>query len=249
MSETWPTAWSAVEFEARLRQIGVERYHDKHPFHRKLHEGALTKGQMQAWVLNRFYYQKTIPLKDASLIGRADDIDLRREWISRITDHDGDKPGEGGIERWLILAEGVGLDRDYVASCDGVLAGTRFACEAYIRFVREKPLLEAVASSLTELFAPDLHKTRIAALLEHYPFANDKTLAYFRTRLTQAPADVAFGLGYVLRNAQRRDQQEACLAALRFKTDVLWAQLDALHHAYVTPALIPPGAFIPDDMK
>jgi pyrroloquinoline-quinone synthase len=242
-------AWSRSEFEARLRQIGVERYHDKHPFHRKLHEGALTKGQMQAWVLNRFYYQKTIPLKDASLIGRADDIDLRREWISRITDHDGDKPGEGGIARWLILAEGVGLDPNYVASCDGVLAGTRFACEAYVRFVREKPLLEAVASSLTELFAPDLHKTRIAALLEHYPFANDKTLAYFRTRLVQAPADVAFGLDYVLRNAQRRDQQEACLAALRFKTDVLWAQLDALHHAYVSPGLIPPGAFVPEDMK
>ena len=242
-------AWSAAEFEARLRQIGVERYQDKHPFHQKLHQGALTKGQMQAWVLNRFYYQKSIPLKDASLMGRADDIDLRREWISRITDHDGGKAGEGGIERWLILAEGVGLDRDYVASCDGVLAGTRFACEAYIRFVREKPLLEAVASSLTELFAPDLHKTRIAALLEHYPFANDKTLAYFRTRLVQAPADVAFGLGYVLRHAERRDQQEACLAALRFKTDVLWAQLDALHHAYVTPALIPPGAFVPEDMK
>src|ERR1700761_353093 len=249
MSEAQSNAWSASEFEARLRQIGVERYHDKHPFHIKLHEGGLDKGQMQAWVLNRFYYQKTIPLKDASLIGRADDIDLRREWISRITDHDGNKPGEGGMERWLILAEGVGLDPAYVASCKGVLAGTRFACDAYVHFVRDKPLLEAVASSLTELFAPDLHKTRIAALLEHYPFANDKTLAYFRTRLTQAPADVAFGLDYVLRNAQRRDQQEACLAALRFKTDVLWAQLDALHHAYVSPGLIPPGAFVPEDMK
>ena len=153
---------------------------------------------MQAWVLNRFYYQKSIPLKDASLIGRADDIALRREWISRIIDHDGGRPGEGGIERWLVLAEGVGLDRNYVASCDGVLPATRFACEAYIRFVREKTLLEAVASSLTEMFAPVLHKTRIAALLEHYPFANDKTLAYFRTRLVQAPEDVAFGLGYVL---------------------------------------------------
>ena len=241
--------WAPAEFEQRLRQIGEDRYHDKHPFHIALHDGALNQGQMQAWVLNRFYYQKTIPLKDASLMGRADDIDLRREWISRIVDHDGAKAGEGGIERWLILAEGVGLDRDYVASCEGVLAGTRFACDAYVHFVREKPLLEAVASSLTELFAPDLHKTRIAALLEHYPFANDKTLAYFRTRLVQAPADVAFGLDYVLRNAKRRDQQEACLAALRFKTDVLWAQLDALHHAYVSPGLIPPGAFVPEDRK
>jgi pyrroloquinoline-quinone synthase len=241
--------WTPVEFEQRLRQVGEDRYHDKHPFHIKLHDGALNQGQMQAWVLNRFYYQKTIPLKDASLIGRADDIDLRREWISRITDHDGSKPGEGGIERWLILAEGVGLDRDYVASCAGVLPATRFACEAYIRWVREKSLLEAVASSLTELFAPNLHKTRIAALLEHYPFANDKTLSYFRTRLIQAPQDVEFGLSYVMREAKTRDQQEQCLAALRFKTDVLWVQLDALNHAYVTPALIPPGAFAPKDRQ
>ena len=241
MSETW----TAEEFERRLRQVGVERYHDKHPFHIRLHEGTLSQGQMQAWVLNRFYYQKSIPLKDASLIGRADDIGLRREWINRIVDHDGSAPGEGGIERWLVLAEGVGLDRDYVESCDGVLPGTRFACEAYIRFVREKTLLEAVASSLTELFAPDLHKTRIAALLEHYPFANDTTLAYFRTRLVQAPDDVAFGLAYVLKQAQTRERQELCLAALRFKTDVLWSQLDALNHAYVTPGLVPPGAFVP----
>jgi pyrroloquinoline-quinone synthase len=241
--------WSPPEFEQRLRQIGEDRYHDKHPFHIALHDGALNQGQMQAWVLNRFYYQRSIPLKDASLIGRADDIDLRREWMGRITDHDGTKPGEGGIERWLILAQGVGLDRDYVASCEGVLPATRFACEAYIRFVREKSLLEAVASSLTELFAPNLHKTRIAALLEHYPFANDKTLSYFRTRLTQAPDDVAFGLAYVMRNAHTREQQELCLAALRFKTDVLWVQLDALNHAYVTPALIPPGAFVPKDRQ
>lgn len=233
------------EFERRLRAIGAERYHDKHPFHVALHDGALDQGQVQAWVLNRFYYQRSIPLKDASLIGRADDIDLRREWIGRVSDHDGTAPGEGGIHRWLVLAEGVGLDRDYVAGCTGVLPATRFACEAYIRFVREKSTLEAVASSLTELFAPDLHKARIAALLEHYPFANDATLSYFRTRLTQAPRDVDFGLSYVLANAQTREEQENCLAALTFKTEVLWAQLDALNHAYVTPGLIPPGAFRP----
>ena len=237
--------WTRAEFEKRLRAIGAARYHDKHPFHIKLHEGALDQGQVQAWVLNRFYYQRSIPLKDASLIGRADDIALRREWISRIVDHDGAQPGEGGIERWLILAEGVGLDRDYVASCAGVLPATRFACEAYIRFVREKSLLEAVASSLTEMFAPTLHKTRIAALLEHYPFANDRTLAYFRTRLVQAPNDVAYGLSYVLDRADSREKQDQCLAALAFKTDVLWAQLDALNHAYVTPGLIPHGAFVP----
>jgi pyrroloquinoline-quinone synthase len=233
------------EFERALRQVGEERYHDKHPFHILLHRGALDQGQVQAWVLNRFYYQKSIPLKDASLMGRAEDIDLRREWIGRIRDHDGDRPGEGGIERWLVLAEGVGLDRAYVAGCQGVLPGTRFACDAYVRFVREKSLLEAVASSLTELFAPGLHKSRIAALLEHYPFANDRTLAYFRTRLVQAPDDVEYGLNYVLREATTRERQEECLEALKFKTDVLWAQLDALHHAYVVPGAVPPGAFVP----
>ena len=238
--------WPQQEFEQRLRRIGAERYHDKHPFHAALHAGSLNQGQVQAWVLNRFYYQKSIPLKDASLIGRADDQDLRRHWIRRITDHDGTEGEDGGIARWLALAEGVGLDKDYVAGCSGVLPSTRFACEAYIRFVREKSLLEAIASSLTELFAPTLHKNRIAALLEHYSFANEKTLAYFRTRLTQAPVDVEFGLAYVLREARTREQQEQCLAALTFKTEVLWSQLDALHHAYVTPGLVPPGAFLPE---
>jgi pyrroloquinoline-quinone synthase len=234
------------EFEDELRAIGRERYHDKHPFHIQMHEGTLNRGQLQAWVLNRFYYQQSIPLKDASLIARADDIALRREWIGRILDHDGTKPGEGGIERWLRLAEGVGLDRDYVASCEGVLPATRFACDAYVHFVREKTLLEAVASSLTELFAPDLHRTRIGALLANYAFANEETLAYFRIRLVEAPKDVAFGLDYVLRHARTREDQQRCIAALIFKTDVLWAQLDALHHAYVSPGLVPPGAFLPE---
>jgi len=238
--------WRPDEFERRLRQIGEERYHSKHPFHQMLHEGKLTQGQVQAWVLNRFYYQRSIPLKDASLMSRAEDPDFRREWIHRIIDHDGTEAGNGGIDRWLVLAEGVGLDRSYVQSMVGILPATKFAVDAYVRFVREKSLLEAVASSLTELFAPELHKTRIEALLKNYAFANERTLAYFRKRLDQAPRDVMFGLSYVLREARTRDQQEAALAALRFKTDVLWAQLDALHHAYVTPALIPPGAFIPD---
>jgi pyrroloquinoline-quinone synthase len=234
------------EFEDQLRAVGRERYHDKHPFHIQMHEGKLSRGQLQAWVLNRFYYQKSIPRKDASLIARTDDIALRREWIGRILDHDGSKPGEGGIERWLRLAEGVGLNRDYVASCEGVLPATRFACDAYVHFVREKSLLEAVASSLTELFAPDLHRTRIDALLANYAFANEDTLAYFRTRLVEAPKDVAFGLDYVLRHARTRGDQQRCVAALTFKTEVLWAQLDALHCAYVSPGLIPPGAFVPE---
>lgn len=237
------------EFERRLRQIGEERYHSKHPFHQLLHEGKLNKGQAQAWVLNRFYYQFSIPLKDAALLSRAEDPAFRREWIRRILDHDGTDESNGGIERWLVLADGVGLDRDRVRALVGILPATRFAVDAYVRFVRERSLLEAVASSLTELFAPDLHKTRIAALLRNYDFANERTLAYFQTRLSQAPRDVQFGLSYVLHEARTRDQQEAALAALRFKTDVLWAQLDALHHAYVTPGFIPPGAFVPEDRR
>lgn len=238
-------ALSAGELERRLRQIGAERYHDGHRFHKLLHGGKLNQGQVQAWVLNRYCYQSAIPRKDAALISRATDIDLRREWRRRIVDHDGSAPGEGGIERWLVLAEAVGLDRAYVVSTDGALPATKFAVEAYVRFVREKPLLEAVASSLTELFAPAIHRERIAGLLEHYEFADDRALAYFRTRLEQAPRDVAFGLAYVLREARTPAQQQGVLDALVFKTDVLWAQLDALYHAYVEPGSVPPGAFVP----
>ncbi len=240
---------NADELERRLRRIGDERYHDKHPFHRMLHEGGLNRGQLQAWVLNRYYYQSRIPLKDAALLSRVDDRAFRREWIRRILDHDGESGDGGGIERWLVLAEGVGFDREAVKSLTGVLPATRFAVDAYVRFVREASLLEAVASSLTELFAPRLHEARIDALLANYDFANERTLAYFRTRLSQAPRDVEFGLAFVKREARTRDQQEAALAALRFKTDVLWAQLDALHFAYVEPALIPPGAFVPDGRR
>jgi pyrroloquinoline-quinone synthase len=240
---------TADEFERRLRRIGEERYHSLHPFHRLLHEGKLDQGQVQAWVLNRFYYQSRIPMKDAALMSRAEDPAFRREWIHRIVDHDGAAEGEGGIDRWLMLAEGVGLDREYVRSLRGVLPATRFAVDAYVRFVRDHSLLEAVASSLTELFAPDLHKARIAALLENYDFANERTLAYFRTRLTQAPRDVKFGLAYVLREARSRDRQEASLAALSFKTDLLWAQLDALYFAYVEPGFVPPGVFVPESRR
>ncbi len=238
---------SADELEQRLRGIGAERYHDKHPFHKLLHGGKLDKGQVQAWVLNRYCYQSAIPRKDAALISRVADSDLRREWRRRIADHDGSEGREGGIERWLVLAEGVGLDREYVKSTNGALPATKFAVEAYVRFVAEHSLLEAIASSLTELFAPAIHRERIAGLLEHYEFANEKTMAYFKKRLDQAPKDVKFGLDYVLREARTADQQASVLAALTFKTDMLWAQLDALHFAYVEPGLIPPGAFVPEE--
>ncbi|WP_341486012.1 pyrroloquinoline-quinone synthase PqqC [Thioclava sp. GXIMD4215] len=233
------------EFEARLRQIGAERYHDKHPFHDLLHGGRCTPDQVRAWVINRYYYQHTIPMKDAAFMSRVEDPALRRAWRSRIEDHDGHGENEGGIERWLRLADAVGLDRAYVAAREGVLPVTRFACDAYLRFVRDKTLLEAVASSLTELFAPKIHANRIEGLLQHYDFADERALSYFKRRLSEAPKDVAFGLQWVLDHADTQEKQDAAAAALEFKTDVLWAQLDALYSAYVTPARIPPGGWQP----
>jgi pyrroloquinoline-quinone synthase len=238
---------SREAFEARLRQIGAERYHDKHPFHHRLHSGGATPDQVRAWVINRFYYQARIPMKDAAFMSRVEDPDLRRAWRGRIEEHDGSEGNEGGIRRWLALAECVGLDPDYVASTRGVLPATRFAVDAYVRFVRDKTLLEAVASSLTELFAPKIHEDRIAGLLANYEFANDRSLAYFRRRLTEAPKEVAFGLSWVLDHADTAEKQDAAAAALTFKTDVLWAQLDALDAAYVMPARIPPGAWVPGE--
>ncbi len=234
-------------FEARLRQIGANRYHDKHPFHHLLHSGQCSADQVRAWVINRYYYQSRIPMKDAAFMSRISDPALRRAWRSRIEDHDGTNEHDGGIARWLRLAEAVGLDPDYVASERGIMAGTKFAVDAYVRFVREMPLLDAVASSLTELFAPKIHSQRIEGLLKHYDFANESSLAYFSTRLTQAPKDVAFGLAYVLDHADTLEKQDAAAAALTFKTDVLWSQLDALHSAYVDPGRIPPGAWQPDE--
>jgi pyrroloquinoline-quinone synthase len=238
---------SRQALEARLRQIGAERYHDKHPFHTLLHGGGCTPDQVRAWVINRYYYQSRIPLKDAAFMSRVEDVALRRAWRSRIEDHDGTAENEGGIRRWLRLAEAVGLDPDYVASTRGVLPATRFAVDAYVRFVRERTLLEAVAASLTELFAPTIHAARIEGLLKNYSFANDAALSYFRNRLKEAPKDVAFGLKWVLDHADTAEKQDAAAAALEFKTDVLWAQLDALWGAYVGPARIPPGAWQPGE--
>ncbi|PUB14937.1 pyrroloquinoline-quinone synthase PqqC [Yoonia sediminilitoris] len=234
-----------AEFEARLRQIGAERYHDKHPFHHLLHSGGCTPDQVRAWVINRYYYQSRIPMKDAAFMSRVEDPALRRAWRSRIEDHDGTTENEGGIARWLRLADAVGLDRDYVASAEGVLPATRFAVDAYVRFVRDETLLEAVAASLTELFAPKIHAQRIEGLLANYAFADDSSLSYFKKRLTEAPKDVAFGLSSVLDRADTLEKQDAAAKALIFKTDVLWSQLDALHSAYVDPARIPPGAWQP----
>jgi len=241
---------SPSELEAALRQIGAERYHDRHPFHKLLHGGKLKLAQVQAWALNRYVYQSGVPRKDAALMARLYDRELRREWIHRIHDHDGDigVGGEeaGGIERWLKLTDGLHLDRDYVISQDGALAATKFAVEAYVRFVYEKTNLEAIASSLTELFAPAIHAERISGMLENYDFISEDLVAYFRRRLNQAPRDAGFALTYVSEHARTIEQQHAVLAALEFKTNVLWSQLDALYYAYVDPGFIPPGAFVPD---
>jgi pyrroloquinoline-quinone synthase len=236
-----------AELEARFHEIGRDRYHSNHPFHHLLHAGRLNKGQVQAWALNRYCYQSAIPRKDAALISRAMDRDLRREWIHRISDHDGRDADEGGIDRWLVLTTGLGLERDYVTSMEGALPATKFAVEAYVRFVRENTMLEAVASSLTELFAPTIHRERISGMLENYDFITDDVMKYFRRRLDQAPRDVAFALDYVKRHATTPERQLAAERALIFKCDVLWSQLDALYSAYVEPGRIPPGAFVPSE--
>ena len=236
---------SAEELEAALHQIGAERYHNLHPFHKLLHGGALNFGQVQAWALNRYYSQASIPRKECALMSNMTEKALRLAWRARYFDHDGIGEDEGGIERWLGLTTALGLDRDYVTSTAGILPATQHAADAYVHFVRDKPLLEGIASSLTELFAPKIHSERISGMLSHYDFINDDMMIYFRTRLTQAPRDVDFALNYVKREAKTAPQQQAVLDALVFKTTVLWAQLDALHHAYVEPGNIPPGAFDP----
>jgi coenzyme PQQ biosynthesis protein C len=234
------------QLEAKLRQIGDERYHWNHPFHIAMKSGELSKPQVQAWALNRYYYQSHIPMKDAAILARMEEPELRLAWRQRIIDHDGERVGEGGIERWLRLTDGLGLDRAYVVSTAGVLPATKFAVEAYVHFVRERTLLEAIASSLTEMFSPKIIADRVSGMLANYDFVSKETLAYFEKRLTQAPRDVDFALDYVRREARRPDQQEAVLDALRFKCNMLWAQLDALEHAYATPGRIPPGAYRPE---
>ena len=238
---------SADELEAALRDIGAKRYHRLHPFHKMLHGGQCTKGQVQAWALNRYYYQASIPLKDASLIARCDDRALRREWRSRLVDHDGESEDDGGIARWLKLTDGLGLPRADVVSTRLILPGSRFAVDAYVRFVRERTLLEAVASSLTELFSPTIISERVAGMLKGYDFVTRETLSYFDKRPPQADRDSAFALDYVRRAALTPETQRAVLDALIFKCSVLWTMLDVLYYSYVAPKHVPPDAFVPLD--
>lgn len=219
-------------FVARLKLEGEKRYHDRHPFHIAMHAGTLSREQIQAWVRNRFYYQTRIPIKDAIVLSKSEDPAFRRVWIHRIVDHDGKQEGEGGIAQWLRLAHGVGLDVEEVKSLRGVLPGVRFACDAYVTLVRERPLVEAVASSLTEFFSPDIMARRIAAWETHYPWVEAETLAYFRGRVTRAKEDSREAIDYVLANAPTRAVQERCIDALITKTQILWALLDALSTAH-----------------
>lgn len=241
MSET---AWTEAEFVERLRSEGQRRYHDQHPFHELMHEGGLSREQLQAWTLNRFYYQTRIPIKDAVILSKTEDARFRRSWIERVRDHDGreENGADGGLELWLKLAEAVGLDRGEVASLRRVLPGVRFACDAYVTLCRESPLVVAVASSLTEMFAPDLMSKRIAAWERHYPWVGAEALAYFRGRVPRARRDGEFGLAFVVEHARSRELQTACVAALVTKAQILWQLVDSVALATGGPTAVVPGA-------
>jgi pyrroloquinoline-quinone synthase len=240
------TPWTAADFEARLRRVGTERYHDQHPFNVRMHEGLLSRDEIQTWVRNRYYYQTRIPVKDSAILAKSGEPAFRREWVQRLHDHDGRAPGEGGLELWLRLAETVGLDRDEVASLRRVLPGVRRACDAYVELVESADLLVAVASSLTEMFAGDIMKTRIAAFERHYAWVDPEGLAYFRSRTTQAPRDARFGLSFVIEHAATRAEQERCVAAVERKCEILWSLLDAVEAAHRKPPLSP-HALLRDD--
>ncbi len=229
--------WSAEEFEARLRAALEERYHDRHPFNLRMHEGALSREEIQIWVRNRYYYQTRIPIKDGLILAKSADPGFRRGWIQRIHDHDGEKPGEGGIELWLALGDAVGLAREEMLDPRGILPGVRDACDDYVRFVDSHDLLESVASSLTEMFAGDIMHLRIAAFETHYSWVDTDGLRYFRARTTQAPRDAENGLAYVIAHAQSVEDQARCLAALERKCEILWTLLDAMVAGCERPAL------------
>lgn len=226
--------WTEEELVARLRAQGT-RYHHLHPFHRRMDAGELSREELQRWVTNRFYYQKSIPLKDAAILSNCAEVEVRREWIKRIVDHDGTGAGTGGIESWLRLGEALGVSREELVSERDVLAGVRFAVDAYVNFCRQKPWIEAVASSLTELFGPDAIRVRVAAMEQHYPWIDPAGLDYFRARLVQAPRDAQYALELVVERCRARERQEAAVAALRFKTELLWAQLEAIDRGDTQP--------------
>jgi pyrroloquinoline-quinone synthase len=207
-------------------------YHSLHPFHARMNEGRLNRRQIQGWTANRFYYQENIPRKDAAILSNCPDREVRRRWIRRIHDHDGTAEGEGGIEAWLRLGEAVGLTRDEMWDERHVVPGVRFAVDAYVNFARTRPWVEAVASSLTELFAPDLMAERLRAFERLYTWIDPDGLAYFRARLTQAPLDSEHALEVVMEHCHTPEEQARAVDALSFKNDVLWSMLDSIDGAY-----------------
>jgi pyrroloquinoline-quinone synthase len=224
-------AWSREEFEAQLRSRGAG-YHIHHPFNVKMHEGLLDPDQIRGWVANRFYYQVNIPQKDGAIIANCPDRATRRRWVRRILDHDGWGENEGGIEAWVRLGEAVGLTREALWSQRHVVPGVRFAVDAYVNFARQAPWQEAVCSSLTEMFAPKIHKDRLATWPTHYPWIDPDGLQYFRSRISLAERDVEHGLEVTLGHFITRAQQQRALEILQFKLDILWAMLDAIEKAY-----------------
>ena len=236
--------WDAEEFERRLRMRG-RAYHIHHPFNLMLNTGAASPEQIRGWVANRFYYQVSIPVKDAAVMANCDDRAVRREWIKRLLDHDGAEDGagalvdEGGIEAWIRLGTAVGLERAEIEDLRHVVPGVRFAVDAYVDFARRRPWQESVCASLTELFAPAIHKQRLATWPEHYPWIDAEGLAYFRNRVTQARRDVDHGLAITLDHFRSREAQERALDILDFKLDVLWSMNDAMALAYGLPDRAP----------
>jgi pyrroloquinoline-quinone synthase len=233
-----PGPWAAEAFVERLRAQGT-RYHHLHRFHQRMDAGELTREELQRWVANRFYYQRCIPIKDAAILSNCPELEVRRVWIQRIVDHDGTSAGTGGIESWLHFGEALGVPRDELLSERGVLPAVRYAVDAYVNFARRKPWLEGVAASLTELFGPDAIRVRLAALEARYPWIDPAGLEYFRRRLVQAPRDVRYALELVAERCSTREQQERAVAALRFKTEMLWAQLDAIERGSTQPEVAP----------
>ena len=225
-------AWSREEFESQLR-AKEKYYHIQHPYHLLMAEGKLDKSQIQGWVANRFYYQIKIPVKDANILANTPDREIRRVWIQRIHDHDGWGEDDGGIEAWTRLGEAVGIAREELWSQELVLPGVKFAVDAYVNFARNAPWQEAACSSLTEMFAPTIHKQRLAGWPDKYPWIEAEGLAYFRKRVTQASRDVEHGLSITLEHFKTRQQQDRALEILQFKLDILWTMLDAMWLAYI----------------
>jgi len=228
-------AWSRADFEARLRERG-RAYHIHHPFNIMLNSGKASREQIRGWVANRYYYQVSIPLKDAAIIANCDERGVRRNWVQRILDHDGYGEDPGGIESWLRLAEAVGLERAEVESLSLLLPGVRFAVDAYVNFARRAPWPEGVCASLTELFAPEIHRQRLAGWPQHYPWIDPAGLGYFQSRMSRARRDVEFALAVTLERFSTRPAQERALEVLKLKLDILWQMNDAMALAYgVTP--------------